>query len=60
MNLVLSVAKKELRGFFSSPVAFIFVGVFLVVTLATFFTYEQFLRGTWPTSGRSSPGCRCS
>ena len=42
MNLVLSVAKKELRGFFSSPVAFIFVGVFLVVTLATFFTYEQF------------------
>ena len=42
MNLVLSVAKKELRGFFSSAVAFIFVGVFLVVTLATFFTYEQF------------------
>ncbi|MFO0724587.1 MAG: Gldg family protein [Myxococcota bacterium] len=42
MNLVISVAKKELRSFFSSPVAFIFIGVFLAVTLFAFFTYEQF------------------
>lgn len=34
--------RKELRSYFSSPVAFIFLGVFLVVTLFVFFTYGRF------------------
>lgn len=42
MNHVLSVAKKELRAFFMSPVAFIFLGAFLLVTLVTFFYVEGF------------------
>ncbi len=36
------VAKKELNSFFSSPVAFIFFGTFLIVTLFIFFWVETF------------------
>lgn len=42
MNHVLSIARKELRAFFLSPVAFIFLGAFLLVTLVTFFYFEDF------------------
>jgi ABC-2 type transport system permease protein len=42
MSGVLTVAKKELRTWFQSPVAILFVGVFLVVTLFTFFTSSAF------------------
>jgi ABC-2 type transport system permease protein len=42
MNPVLTVARKELRGIFGSAVAVIFLGVFLVVTLFCFFSYEGF------------------
>lgn len=42
MTHVLSVAKKELRAYFRSPIAIIFLGVFLLFTLVTFFGVEQF------------------
>ena len=42
MNPILTVARKELRGIFGSAVAVIFLGVFLVVTLFCFFSYEGF------------------
>lgn len=42
MNHVMSVARKELRAYFLSPVALLFLGTFLFVTLFTFFWVEQF------------------
>ncbi|HKJ61118.1 MAG TPA: ABC transporter permease subunit, partial [Hyphomicrobiales bacterium] len=36
------IARKELASFFSSPAAFIFVGVFLGVLLFVFFWFERF------------------
>jgi ABC-2 type transport system permease protein len=42
MNHVMSVARKELRAYFLSPIALIFLGTFLFVTLFTFFWVEQF------------------
>jgi len=38
-----TLAKKELRGYFGSPVAIIFLGAFLLVVLFTFFWIESFL-----------------
>ncbi|MFN2156145.1 MAG: Gldg family protein [Anaerolineae bacterium] len=37
-----SIARKELSAYFSSAIALIFVGVFLVATLATFFWVDAF------------------
>jgi ABC-2 type transport system permease protein len=42
MNHVLSIARKELRAYFLSPIALIFIGTFLFVTLFTFFWVEGF------------------
>ncbi|MEL7370703.1 MAG: Gldg family protein, partial [Myxococcota bacterium] len=42
MNHILAVARKELRAFFMSPVAFIFLGAFLLVSLVFFFNVEDF------------------
>ena len=42
MSLVWTVAKKELRGYFNSAVAVIFLAAFLAVTFYTFFWYEKF------------------
>jgi ABC-2 type transport system permease protein len=42
MNNLLRIARKEFAGFFSSPVAFIFLGAFLAVTLFVFFWVETF------------------
>jgi ABC-2 type transport system permease protein len=39
---VLTLARKELRGYFSSAVALIFLATFLGVTLFTFFWVEKF------------------
>jgi gliding motility-associated transport system permease protein/gliding motility-associatede transport system auxiliary component len=39
---VLRVARKELAGFFASPVAYIFLGSFLLVTLFVFFWADAF------------------
>jgi ABC-2 type transport system permease protein len=39
---ILRIARKEFSGFFASPVAFIFLGAFLLVTLFTFFWVETF------------------
>ncbi|MCX7902369.1 MAG: Gldg family protein, partial [Burkholderiaceae bacterium] len=39
---VLTVARRELAGFFTSPVAFLFVGAFLAITLFAFFWGEKF------------------
>ena len=36
------IARKEFAGFFSSPIAFIFFGAFLLVTLFVFFWVETF------------------
>lgn len=42
MSDILQIARKELRAFFASPVAYIFVGAFLSVTLFVFFWAESF------------------
>lgn len=42
MNAITMVARKELRAFFHSSVAVIFIGMFLVATLVSFFTLERF------------------
>ncbi len=42
MNQVLAIIRKELNSYFSSPMALIFVGVFLAVTQFTFFWVEAF------------------
>ncbi len=42
MANLLRVARKEFAGFFSSPIAFIFFGVFLAVILFVFFWVETF------------------
>jgi ABC-2 type transport system permease protein len=42
MHEVLRIARKELWGFFASPVAYIFLGAFLAVNLFVFFWVEAF------------------
>ncbi len=42
MNHLMTMLRKELRSYFLSPVALIFLGVFLVVTLFVFFTQGRF------------------
>ncbi|MGD2103995.1 MAG: Gldg family protein, partial [Anaerolineae bacterium] len=39
---MLSITRKELEGYFGSPMALIFVGVFLAVTLFSFFWVDTF------------------
>jgi ABC-2 type transport system permease protein len=39
---VLSIARKELRGYFLSPVALIFLGAFLFLSMATVFVFKGF------------------
>ncbi len=42
MNSILRIARKEFATFFSSPIAFIFLGTFLAVALFVFFWVETF------------------
>ncbi len=42
MKQILTVTRKELGGYFGSPMALMFVGVFLVATLFTFFWVDTF------------------
>ena len=42
MNHMLRIARKEFAGFFAVPIAFIFLGAFLAVTLFVFFWVETF------------------
>lgn len=42
MNHLMTILRKELRSYFLSPVALIFLGVFLVITLFVFFTQGRF------------------
>ncbi|MEJ2455936.1 MAG: Gldg family protein, partial [Candidatus Thiodiazotropha sp.] len=42
MNDLLRIARKEFTGFFASPIAFIFFGAFLAVTLFVFFWVDTF------------------
>lgn len=42
MSQVLRIARKELDGFFTSPIAYVFLGAFLGVTLFVFFWVETF------------------
>lgn len=42
MNPTLRIARKEFAAFFSSPIAFIFLGTFLAVTLFVFFWVDKF------------------
>lgn len=42
MSHVLSIAKKELRAYFLSPIALIFLGAFLFLSLATVFVFKGF------------------
>ena len=46
MSGILSIARKEIRSYFLSPVAVIFLAVFLLITLFSFFTQSRFfIRG---------------
>ena len=45
MKTILRIAKKEFDAFFSSPIAIIFIGVFLAMTLFIFFWVETFFAG---------------
>jgi ABC-2 type transport system permease protein len=42
MKQILSITRKELEGYFGSPMALIFVGAFLAVTLFSFFWVDAF------------------
>jgi ABC-2 type transport system permease protein len=42
MKQTLAITRKELEGYFGSPMALIFVGVFLAVTLFSFFWVDTF------------------
>ena len=42
MPEILRIARKELEGFFASPVAYLFLGAFLVLNLFVFFWGEAF------------------
>ncbi len=42
MKQALSITRKELEGYFGSPMALIFVGVFLAATLFSFFWVDTF------------------
>lgn len=42
MNQILAITRKELRGYFGSPMAIIFIGAFLAATLFTFFWVAAF------------------
>ncbi|GIX07651.1 MAG: hypothetical protein KatS3mg115_2054 [Candidatus Poribacteria bacterium] len=42
MKQTIAVLRKELGSYFGSPMAFLFVGAFLIVTLFTFFWVEAF------------------
>ncbi|MFB3064179.1 MAG: Gldg family protein, partial [Gammaproteobacteria bacterium] len=42
MSTILRIARKEFATFFSSPIAFIFLGAFLFVSLFVFFWVETF------------------
>jgi len=42
MKQVLSITRKEIEGYFGSPMALIFVGVFLAITLFSFFWVDTF------------------
>ncbi len=42
MKQILTITRKELSGYFGSPMALIFVGVFLTSTLFTFFWVDTF------------------
>ena len=54
-----TIAKKELGIYFGSPMALIFVGTFLMVTLFAFSGWRPFSRATLPTCAPSFAGCRC-
>lgn len=42
MKQILTITRKELRGYFGSPMALIFIGTFLAVTLFSFFWINAF------------------
>ena len=42
MKQALAITRKELQGYFGSPMALIFVGTFLAITLFSFFWVETF------------------
>jgi ABC-2 type transport system permease protein len=42
MKQTLAITRKELNGYFGSPMALIFIGVFLAATLFTFFWLDTF------------------
>jgi ABC-2 type transport system permease protein len=42
MSDILRIARKEFRGFFASPAAYLFLGAFLAVTLFVFFWVDTF------------------
>ncbi len=42
MNQALSITRKELRSYFGSPIAFMFIGVFLFTTITSFFWVDTF------------------
>lgn len=52
------VAAKEITLFFASPIAYVFLGSFAVITLFVFFWVEAFFSAISPTCARCLSGCR--
>ena len=42
MNRMLAITKKELKAYFGSPMAALFIGAFLLAALFSFFWLETF------------------
>ena len=57
MSNVLAIARKELAGYFNSPIAYIVIVLYLVVTSVFFFFLQGFfVVGTaWLRPGRQCP-----
>ena len=55
---IFRITRKEFGSFFSSPIAFIFIGVFLAANLFIFFWVETFSPVISRKYDHFLPGCR--
>ena len=64
MANVLVIFRREFQGYFSTPIAYVFMGVFVALAgVFSMYIGGFFIRAQGPTSPRSSasiPGCTCS
>ena len=56
---LMNVARKEFRGFFASPAAYLFMALFVAACLFVFSGAKPSLPAMWRTWNRCLTGCRC-